>query len=346
MSQKQWLSDKDVELTLEPHVLPGENSVKAAKLRKITHLFDTREVHAVNTALAAGRPLLVKGEPGVGKSQLAKAAALSLGRAFISQVMDYQTEARDLLWSFDAVRRLADAQVMSVQKPVEGQGPDLDRVRNALDESRYISPGPLWHGFSPSTAADQLRIRDDQEPRSGNAGETEQGVVVLLDEIDKAPSSVPNGLLECLGSRSFKGPQGETICCTGVMPLVILTTNEERALPEAFIRRCVVLRLQLPTDPAELITWLTERGRAHFSDELIEPRVLEKAVSLLIEDREAARSRNLGRPGGAELIDLLRALALMGKDEADRLKLIGKIREFTFQKHLEKIKKGQERSEG
>lgn len=105
------LEDSSVELELTANLRPVGDGSTGEKLT-IRHLFESRDVDAINAALAAGRPLLVRGEPGAGKSQLARAATQGLRRAFVPKVIDARTESRDLLWTFDAVRRLANAQVM------------------------------------------------------------------------------------------------------------------------------------------------------------------------------------------------------------------------------------------
>ena len=100
------------------------------------HLFEAEDIQAINAALAAERPLLVRGEPGSGKSQLARAAAQCLGRAFISFTVDSRTESRDLLWEFDAVQRLADAQLTAALPP-KGRIPRMvhDRLRACPERS-------------------------------------------------------------------------------------------------------------------------------------------------------------------------------------------------------------------
>lgn len=121
---------------------------------------------------------------------------------------------------------------------------------------------------------------------------------MLIDEIDKADTSVPNGLLECLGQGQFACPGGATVSAsTEPPPLVVVTTNEERALPDPFLRRCLVLHLGWPTEPAELIEKLIARGRAHFPEHTEE--VLAEAARMLAKDRETVAGRGLCRPGGA-----------------------------------------------
>ena len=333
---------KNEPVKLDTDVCPPDGPAKEA--RKIDHIFKSREVHAINTALAAGRPLLVRGEAGVGKSQLARAAAKGLKRRFVSTTIDARTEAQDLKWTFDAVRRLADAQLIgssgfkfeSDTEALEKRFTEaaLDSTRKLLDERRYLSPGPLWWGFNWSGAATQAKeARAAFPPGEEDAKDAPSGVVVLLDEIDKAASSVPNGLLESLGSRRFTAPTGERVHCDAIPPLVVVTTNEERSLPDPFLRRCVVLHMHVPDDPARLRAWLTERGRAHFTEDELSNAVLEDAATQLVEDRAAAQQRSLSPPGGAEYLDLLRALFFLRDSDAERQELLQEIYKFTFQKH-------------
>ena len=102
------------------------------------HVFDEESIWALNAAIAARRPLLVRGEPGVGKTQLARAAAVITKRLFVSYVVDSQTQSRDLLWEFDAVQRLAEAQLLGTLR-----GPP-DSVGDALAVEKFIKPGPVW----------------------------------------------------------------------------------------------------------------------------------------------------------------------------------------------------------
>ena len=182
------------------------------------HDFTLREVLAVKTALAARRPLLVRGEPGTGKTQLARAAAVSLGRHFLSQALDAHTEARDLFWTLDAVRRLSEAQIMAaaysavgiVSKPADVDA-ERERLEARLAESRFVQPGVLWWAFDWEGAKKQrLVARGDAEraeaPWLNTA--TAVGTVILLDEIDKADPVLPNALLEVLSVGRFDGPVG------------------------------------------------------------------------------------------------------------------------------------------
>ncbi|PPQ32054.1 hypothetical protein CCR94_07545 [Rhodoblastus sphagnicola] len=293
------------------------------------HVFEERDYRALVAALAAGRPLLVRGEPGTGKSQLARAAAKLMKRTCIQHVVDSQTESRDLLWRLDTVRRLAEAQLAGA---IGDQSADKARAELALQN--FVVPGPLWWAFDWESAKIQAARSKTPVPERDAEGDTANGYVVLIDEIDKAESEVPNGLLEALGAGRLAPPELPAVFAKPPAPLVIITTNEERSLPDAFIRRCLVLKLQLPTDKDQLIKTLTDRGKAHFPKKLTR-KVLTLAAEMLHEDRT-----NFGdarpRPGQAEYLDMLRAVVtLHGEDEAAQLVALEQTREFVLQKHVE-----------
>ncbi|MEM9291592.1 MAG: MoxR family ATPase [Acidobacteriota bacterium] len=315
------------------------------------HVFEDADVRAVNAALAAQRPLLLRGKPGTGKSQLALAAAVGLGRAFVSVVVDARTESRDLLWNFDAVGRLADAQIGSFKQLVkqnsEGQEEVVEEseqeknptIRELLRRERYTSPGPLWWAFDWVGAVGQAKLTETDSPPQREGANPGKGVVVLLDEIDKADSSVPNGLLGVLGDGEFSVPQVGTVSCTGVEPLVVITTNEERALPDAFLRRCVVHELKLPKDQKILTHRLVRLGEAHFvgvkGADWPEPTPgsLRLAAKMLHDDRQLCLQESLSPPGVAEYLDLLRVAVARAKTPKDIDGRLGKARQFLLRKH-------------
>ncbi len=265
------------------------------------HQWSQPEVDALRLAYAAGRPLLVQGEPGTGKTQLARAAAEWLGWRLHAETIHPRFEPHELRYRFDAVRRLADAQAGAKR----------------LDRHRYWRPGVLWRAFGWESAQPFMPVAE--------RGPKPAGHVVLIDEIDKADSDLPNSLLDVLAQRSFQvEPVTEPIGGPAVRaPLIIITTNEERDLPAAFLRRCIVLSLAAGDDYAG---WLVERGQAHFGrqpDEadralaLIEEPVLRAAADQLVTDRRAVESLNRPKPGLAEYLDLLYALKALFEHEPD-----------------------------
>jgi len=291
------------------------------------HVFDQPSIDAVNAALAARRPLLVLGEPGTGKSQLARAVAQRLRRVFLHRVVDARTEAQDLLWHFDAVNRLAEAQLAGALGDDNPQA-----VRDRLALRNFLSPGPLWWALNWSDAAAQAKIcqlaisaqieaagpAKDKDGELPKADPTRNGCVVLIDEIDKAEPELPNSLLEVLGNGEFSPPGlSAAVKAAEPSPLIIITSNEERTLPAAFLRRCLALRLSLPDERERLIPHLIARGKAHFNSEdganTVDVKVLEACAKLLANDRATAPDP---KPGQAEYLDLVRAVITLEKQDA------------------------------
>lgn len=314
--------------------------------RKLHHVFDEADCYALWAAYASGRPLLLRGAPGTGKSQMAKAIAEQLGWAFVSEVIQGNTELSDLHWHFDAVGRLGEAQVQA------GHG-DSEKLAKALNPQHFLSPGAFWWAYDWSSAAGQYttcKTRLRSLPESPNSWDKNTGgVVLLLDEIDKAEPDLPNGLLETLGQYQFTVPYLDHEDCTEgtktrnpikadpARVLVVITTNEERELPRAFVRRCFVHTLKMEDSPTpvelkmdalkgEAIQkrhqWLMERGRLHF-DKAISDKAYYLAAKMLWDDRDA-NPHSLYPPGLAEYIDLLTAIHQLDKAEQEnRLKQIG-----------------------
>lgn len=290
------------------------------------HQFDPKSINVLKTALAARRPVLLRGEPGTGKSQLAHAAAVALKRLFVYEVVNAHTEGQDLLWKFDAVGRLAEAQTIK----------DGDDKKTLLDTKRFISPGVLWWALDWEAAHDVYKDSQYQLsfPEKPPGWQQADGSVILIDEIDKANAELPNSLLEILGNNAINIPWLKTTIGgkDSVPPLVIITTNEERELPAAFVRRCLVLNLDLPKDESELKVLLIGRGQLHFGDDC-SLEVREKAAELLINDRKTAKEKGVTPPGQAEYLDMLRALSVLAKTNNKQLDLLDQINEFALRKY-------------
>lgn len=309
----------------EPVELQG-----GAGLPEAVHSFDAESAWAIRAALAARRPLLVRGEPGAGKSQLARAAAVVLKRVFVTEALHARSEAQDLLWRFDAVARLGEAQALAA----EGGSKD---VRERLAPLNYLAPGPLWWVFDWSSAESQQRRANAALscPQPPEGWQPENGAVLLIDEIDKAESDLPNGLLDTLGNGSFHVPwlnQRIGMNPNTPPPLVVITTNEERDLPAAFLRRCMVLNLGLPTGEQAFQDWLVERGRMHFG-ERCDAKVYIEAAQQLWRDRRDARDQGLSPPGQAEYLDILRALVELQPDPAQQGAVLARISGYALRKH-------------
>ncbi len=290
------------------------------------HQFEAEHILALRAAEATGRPLLVRGEAGTGKSQLAHAAAFLSQRAFLPVVVGAHTEATDLHWKFDAIARLADAHMAA--NLVGTSTP-----QTSLHVQHYVQPGALWWALNwQSACAQQQQCRHGgaTQPHTPAGWTPEQGVVLLIDEIDKGEPDLPNGMLEALANGAFEVPLlGLTVQQSENCPppLIIITTNDERELPAAFLRRCLVMTLALPTGDAALREWLIKRGKLHFPALPEESLIL--AANMMVEDRKAAQAARCYAPGLAEYLDLLRALDEFG-DEA--LELLPKLKQFYFVK--------------
>ncbi len=255
------------------------------------HQFSSAEAIAIVATQLAQRPLLIEGPPGSGKTQIAAAAAAVLNRELITYVVNSNTQPEDLLWQYDALQRLNDAQT--------------DRLQ---DIERYLRKGPLWLAFEDEGTHKNITSSiTAYKPKT----ETAQGKVVLIDEIDKADRSVPNSLLDVFGHRRFYCPHIQDEIGAGnelnSQPLIIITSNREQQLPPAFVRRCLVLRISLPSDPAEFVSKLAQRAELHF-ESLLTSAQYEKIAQSLFHIREISGLPDELQPGQAEYFDLIRAI--------------------------------------
>ncbi len=235
---------------------------------------------AVNAAITLQRPLLIKGEPGTGKTMLAEEVANALGVPLLQWHIKSTTKAQQGLYEYDAVSRLRDSQLGD------------DRVK---DIANYIVKGVLWQAF-----------------------EQDRPCVVLIDEVDKADIEFPNDLLRELDRMEFHVYETRETVRARHRPIVFITSNNEKELPDAFLRRCFFHYIQFPDrDTMQAIV------DVHFPN--IKQEMLKEALEVFFGLREIAGLKK--KPSTSELIDWLKLLvaedipptALQSKEEADAL---------------------------
>ncbi|CAN5156297.1 MoxR family ATPase [soil metagenome] len=224
---------------------------------------------AVNAAIALERPLLIKGEPGTGKTVLAYEIAKALGAPLLTWHIKSTTKAQQGLYEYDAVTRLRDSQLGDA------------RVK---DVKNYIKRGKLWEAF-------------DAPARP----------VLLIDEIDKADIEFPNDLLQELDRMEFYVYETDETVKAAIRPVVIITSNNEKELPDAFLRRCFFHYIRFPDD--ETMRSIVE---VHFPG--IKPKLVAEALKIFYDIRKAPGLKK--KPSTSELLDWLKLLLVEDIDES------------------------------
>ncbi len=229
---------------------------------------------AVNASITLQRPLLVKGEPGTGKTLLAFEIAKALGKKIYTWHIKSTTKAQQGLYEYDAVSRLRDSQL--------GE----EKVK---DIANYIKKGPLWQAF-----------------------ESDEQVVVLIDEIDKADIEFPNDLLLELDKMQFYVYELQKDIVAKNRPIIIITSNNEKELPDAFLRRCFFHYISFPEYPL-----LREIVEVHFPN--IDKDLTQQALDMFTRIREIRGLKK--KPSTSELIDWIRLLQAGGINSAELEKI-------------------------
>jgi MoxR-like ATPase len=218
---------------------------------------------AVNAAVALERPLLVKGEPGTGKTILAEEIAKALGKELISWHIKSTTKAQQGLYEYDAVARLRDSQLGEAK---------------VHDIANYIKRGKLWDAFTA-----------DERP------------VLLIDEIDKADIEFPNDLLLELDRMEFHVYETKERVVAHHRPIVVITSNNEKELPDAFLRRCFFHYIRFPDRET-----MTRIVQVHFPD--IQKNLVREALNAFYELRDVPGLKK--KPSTSELLDWLKLLMI------------------------------------
>jgi MoxR-like ATPase len=224
---------------------------------------------AVNASISLEKPLLVKGEPGTGKTELARQIAETLGLEIIEWNIKSTTKAQQGLYEYDAISRLRDSQLN----------------KNISDISKYIKKGKIWNAF-----------------------ESKKKTVLLIDEIDKADIEFPNDLLQELDKMEFYVYEINKLVKSNNRPIVIITSNNEKELPEAFLRRCFFHYIKFPD-----MDTLKKIVKVHFPD--IKKSLLDIALKNFFQIRDVPGLKK--KPSTSEALDWIKLLLVEDLDSTD-----------------------------
>jgi MoxR-like ATPase len=223
----------------------------------------------VNVAITLGKPLLIRGEPGTGKTRLAHSISNSLGKRLILWNIKSTTKAKDGCYLYDTVQRLNDARFGD---------------KDISDIKRYIKLGPL-----------------------GDAFKNAESVVLLIDEVDKADIEFPNDLLNELDEMQFTVAETGEVVSAARRPIVVITSNAEKELPDAFLRRCIFFYIEFPGEKM-----MADIVRVHYP--ALEDKMLKACMARFYELRDVRALRK--KPSTSELIDWIGVILKSGVDVA------------------------------
>ncbi|OCR02803.1 ATPase [Oscillatoriales cyanobacterium USR001] len=288
------VNNKSMKYTGKIRPIAGTKDPKTGEIL-YPYIPDDELINAVNWAIHLNRPLLLEGEPGGGKTELARAVAYELGLEYRSYTAKSTSKAQDLLYFFDTIGRLRDAQLAATTL-FANDPQEIDRIR---DTDTYLELGIL-----------------------GEAFQSEKRMVVLIDEIDKADVDFPNDLLQELDKKQFTIRElNKVIVNKGESPIIFITSNSEKRLSDAFLRRCLYYYVKFPEEK-RLNEIIQERYKQEKSKP--QPKLLKKALEIflklrekMVEDEEERETTK--KISTSEWIDWVKLIAVEPKEFTQQL---------------------------